>query len=118
MREARSDREEDYRECGRWRFTWRQLALIAFRRCPLTAIADLLGDDAAKAFPQLLALRSVTVRLPEYIVKALEVIGGDYDESIDDALRGELIDFAGTMVDRMELLLPGYRAAYLFPGGK
>jgi len=118
IREARSDREEDYREGKRWRFTWRQAALIAFRRYPFSAIVEALGDDAVSAFPQLLILRTVTVRLPAYIIEALEAIASDQDETINDALRGELIDFAGTMVERMEAILPGYRAAYLYPGGQ
>lgn len=36
--------------------------------------------------------------------------------TIDDWLRHELIDFAGTVVDRMQTILPGLRRAYLFPG--
>lgn len=83
IREARSDREEDYREGKRWRFTWRQVALIAFRRYPFSAIVEALGDDAVSAFPQLLILRTVTVRLPAYIIEALEAIASDQDETID-----------------------------------
>lgn len=51
------------------------------------------------------------------MIGAREAIASDHDETIDDALRGELIDFAGTMAERMEAVLPGYRAAYLYPGG-
>jgi hypothetical protein len=36
--------------------------------------------------------------------------------TLDDWLRLELIDFAGTVVDEMDALHPGFRRAYLFPG--
>jgi len=38
--------------------------------------------------------------------------------TIDEWLRLELIDYAGTVVDQMEAIHPGYRWAYLFPGQK
>jgi hypothetical protein len=102
----------------RWRFTWRQLALIAFRRWSLNDIFDALGDDALRVLSPLLALRSITVRLPEYIIRALETTANHDGQTIDDALRNELIDFAGTITERMDAILPGYRAAYLYPGGR
>ena len=71
-REAVSDRAEEYRDGRRWRFTWRQLAYVAFRTWTLAEIQDALGKDAATVLPPLLALRSVTVRLPEFIVRAME----------------------------------------------
>jgi hypothetical protein len=36
--------------------------------------------------------------------------------SIDDWLQQELVDFAGTVADRMEQVVPGFRRAYLYPG--
>lgn len=57
IREARDDREEDYRDGKRWRFTWRQLAVSAFRRYPFSAIIEALGHDAVSAFPHLLILK-------------------------------------------------------------
>ena len=38
------------------------------------------------------------------------------DTTVDNWLHHELVDFAGTVVDRMENVIPGYRRAYLFPG--
>ena len=49
IREAESDRREEYREGHRWRFTWRQLAYVAFRTWSLAEIEEALGADAAKA---------------------------------------------------------------------
>ena len=71
-REDSFDIREEYRRDGKWCFTWRQIALIAFRWWALEDIVDALGSDAATALPPLLTLRSVTLRLPEYIVRALE----------------------------------------------
>lgn len=77
---------------------------------------DALGADAATALPPLLTLRSVTLRLPEYIVRALETVAAEDRTTVDAFLSYELIEFAGTVVDHMETVHPGFRRAYLFPG--
>jgi hypothetical protein len=115
-RGARADQEDAYRVNGRWLFTWRQVAFIAFRRWSLAEIHNALGCDAAKVLPPLLALRSVTIRLPEYLLRAIELSATNDDITVDDWLHHELVDFAGTVADRMEHLIPGFRGAYLFPG--
>ena len=113
--EASFDRCEEYRHDGKWCFTWRQLALIAFKQWTLAEVVDALGTDAATVLPPLLALRSVTLRLPEYILRALETIAAEDGTTVDAILHGELLDFAGTVADRMEAKVPGLRAAYHFP---
>jgi hypothetical protein len=115
-REAEEDQREAYRSNGAWRFTWRQVACIALRRWTLAEIHDALGDDAATVLPPLLSLRYVTIRLPEYIIRAIETMAAEDATTIDDWLHHELIDFAGTVVDRMEEVHPGFRHACLFPG--
>lgn len=115
IREAESDRREDYRDGSRWRFTWRQLACVALRTWTLVEIHAALGDDAVTALPPLLTLRTVTVRLPEFMVLALEAVAKEERKTIDAAMWRELFDFAGVMSERMEEVAPGYRAAYLFP---
>jgi hypothetical protein len=104
------------KERGQWRFAWRQAACIAMQRWTPAEIEDALGDDATAVLPPLLALRTVTVRLPEYIVRALETAAAEDRTTLDAFLCGELIDFAGTHTDQMEARIPGYRRAYLFPG--
>jgi hypothetical protein len=104
------------KERGQWRFLWRQAVYVALERWTLAEIQDALGDDAARVLPPLLTLREVTVRLPEYIIRALEAIAGQQRTTIDAFLYGELIDFAGTRIAELEVVIPGYRAAYLFPG--
>lgn len=115
-REARADQEDAYRVNGRWRFTWRQVAYLALRQWSFAAIHDALGADAQTALPPLLGLRAVTVRLPEYLVRAIEQSAAADNRTIDDWLHHELIDFAGTVAERMERVIPGFRRAYLFPG--
>src|SRR3954451_5512169 len=73
-REAEDDRREDYRSGDQWRFSWRQLATIALRRWGHVEVVDALGSDAAAILPPLLALRTVTLRLPAYVVLALETV--------------------------------------------
>jgi hypothetical protein len=69
-----------------------------------------LGQDGARALPPLLTLRPITVRLPEYVVRALETAAADAETTVDGLLHAaELIDFAGGAVERMEPILPGYR---------
>lgn len=115
-REAKADQEDAYRVNGRWRFMWRQVAYLAFRRWSLVDIHEALGCDAAGVLPSLLALRSVTVRLPEYLVRAIEHEAASDDTTVDDWLHRELIDFAGTVATEMDDVIPGFRRAYFFPG--
>ncbi|HEX3578086.1 MAG TPA: hypothetical protein VHY33_05930 [Thermoanaerobaculia bacterium] len=117
-REAEDDRREEYRSGNRWRFSWRQLATIALRRWGHVEVLDTLGSDAATALPPLLALRTVTLRLPAYVVLALETIATEERRTLDDALHGELIDLAGIVADRMEAIHPGFRRAYLYPASR
>src|SRR5436309_15724008 len=71
-REAEDDSREEYRSAGKWRFTWRQVAYVAFQTWTLADIYAALGKDAAAVLPPLLALRTVSVTLPEFIVRAME----------------------------------------------
>ena len=101
---------------GALRFTWRQLAFIALDCWTLAEIHEALGADSAKVLPPLLALRKVTVRLPEYVLRALETIARDAGMTLDECLYGELLDFAGANCSRLARRIPGYRSAYFFPG--
>src|SRR5256885_14227094 len=57
---------------GVWRFTWRQAVYVAMERWTLAEIQEALGADAPAVLPPLLALRPVTLHLPEYLLRALE----------------------------------------------
>ena len=114
-REAEEDQRDAYRLNGEWRFTWRQVAFIALRRWTLAEIHQALGD-AVSPLPPLLTLRTVTIRLPQFLVRAIEVAASANRLSVDEWLRLELTDFAGTVVEDMEAVCPGFRRAYLFPG--
>jgi hypothetical protein len=101
---------------GTWRFLWRHAVYVAMERWTLAEIQDALGDAAAGVLPPLLALRTVTVRLPEYIVRAFEAIAAEDQTTLDAALGFELIEFAGAHLTRLEAVIPGYRQAYMYPG--
>lgn len=101
---------------GQWRFAWRQAAYVAMERWTLAEIQEALGGDAANVLPPMLALRTVTFRLPEYVVLALETIAEGQRTTLDAFLYGELIDFAGSHLTELETAIPGYRRAYMFPG--
>ena len=114
-REAATGRRDASKVRGAWRFTWRQAVYVAMERWTLAEIQDALGTDAEAVLPPLLALRAVTIRLPEYMLRALETIAADERTTLDAALHGELIDFAGARASEMEAIHPGFRRAYLFP---
>lgn len=89
------------------------------RRWTLIEIHAALGQDAKTVLPPLpplLALETLTVRLPAFLVRAMKTAAKLQALPIDDWLRFELIDYAGTVVDEMETIHPGFRQAYLFPG--
>jgi hypothetical protein len=109
--------DRDASKVGRaWCFTWRQAVRYTMEAWTLAEIHEALGPDAGTVLPPLLALRAITVQLPEYIVRALETVAAEKGTALDEALHGELIDFAGVVTGRMEKKIPGYRDAYLFPG--
>jgi hypothetical protein len=114
-REAEEDRREEYRSGGKWCFRWRQLACIALHRWTLVEVQDALGADAATALPPLLALRTVTLRLPAFIVCTLETIASGNGTTLDACLHQELMELAGVWAEEMEATHPGFRRAYLFP---
>src|SRR6266852_5060864 len=76
-REVAAGLRDAEKKRGQWRFLWRQAVYVAMERWTLAEIHDALGSDAAVVLPPLLALRAVTVRLPEYIVRALETIAAE-----------------------------------------
>jgi len=116
-REVAADLRDASKVRGRWRFTWRQLAYVAMERWTLAEIFEALGDDATAILPPLLTLRTVTVRLPEYVLRAMETIATDEGTTLDDFLYGELlVDFAGAVCTRVGHRIDGYRSAYFFPG--
>lgn len=114
-REAEEDRREEYRSGGKWCFRWRQLACIALRRWTIADVQDALGGDAEAVLPPLLTLRTVTLRLPAFIVCALETIASRNGTTVDACLHQELMDFAGVWAEKMETTHPGFRRAFLFP---
>jgi len=115
-REAEDDQREAYRSNSTWCFTWRQVAFIAMRRWTLAEIHEALGTDAETVLPPLLAMDTVAVHLPAFLVRAMKTAAAQDAIPLDEWLRLELIDYAGTVVDEMEAIHPGFREAYLFPG--
>jgi hypothetical protein len=116
QREAEDDQRAAYRTADAWSFSWRQVAFIAMRRWTLAEIHDALGATATDVLPRLLALDTITVRLPSYLIRAMKTAAARDALPVDEWLRLELIDFAGTVVEEMDEVHPGFRQAYLFPG--
>jgi hypothetical protein len=54
------------------------------------------------------------VRLPAFIVCALETVANRDRTTLDACLHRELMDLAGLWAEEMEATHPGYRRAYLF----
>src|ERR1700682_3197590 len=92
-RTLRREVERGFRDAvkvrGAWRFAWRQAVYVALERWTWMEIHDALDCDAAAVLPPLLALRSVTVRLPEDMVRALEKVAEENRTTLEGALHRE-----------------------------
>jgi hypothetical protein len=92
----------------------------SFRSIPLSAFSRSAAAPFVEVSRRTTSRLITAARRPSDpgIIEALEAIANDQDETIDDAHRGELTDLPGTMAERREAILPGYRAAYLYSGGR
>jgi hypothetical protein len=96
--------------------TWAQLAYIAVVRWELEAIYAALGDDAERVLPPLLRVREVTAALPEYMVRLLQMLAAEQHMSLSEYLRWQLLNLAQCANStEIEKLIPGFRAALMFP---
>ena len=101
--------------CSGKRIELRELAACALQRCPLTAIEEALGRDAALILPPALRTRRLTVRLPQYQISALQVLAEDGRESVDVMLTRMFEELTDLHHQRLSRLIPGLAEAFAWP---
>lgn len=103
-------------DAGEPRLPWREVAHLALRRWPLTTIFDALGSIAFSHLPQLLRPTIVTVILPAYQARMLEVLAGDEHTNVSTFLQVHLLDLASAVdIERLEREVPGFTVAMRWP---
>ena len=113
-KDVRAGAIDGFERNGSWRLSWSQVAELAFQKWGLRVIIEELGEQAA-VIPALAQPRALTVYLPEYQARMLNVLAADVSKSIDDYLAGHLLDLAASVADSMEARAPGFNAAMHFP---
>ena len=101
------------RENGGW-VSWQEMVLMANLLWTRVQIDKALGEDAAKVFPRLAQLTTLTVRVPIYKVMGVRRDarrrGMDASEIINDALDIDWCD-----AQSIDKKTPGVLAAWHFP---
>jgi hypothetical protein len=98
------------------RLPWAEVAYLALRRWPLKAILDALGSEPSSLLPALLRPTELTVSLPAYQVRMLEVLASHEQLDASTFLQGQLLDLASASDHALlEEQIPGFLEAFFFP---
>ena len=101
---------------GMW--VWREeLVAKALEIWPLDVIEDALGDDAARVMPEAVRTAELRARVPRYQVAMLEHMAGQEATTVSAILTRELDDVASANAEELSAAIPGFRAAFEWPGG-
>ena len=96
---------------------WKEVAYLALRTWPLYLIFEALGAEAASYVPELLRPTSITVTLPSYQVRMLEVLARDQQLDLSTFLQLHLLDLASAESPFLAEQVPGFSTAFHFPFG-
>jgi hypothetical protein len=81
-------------------------------------MVEALGREAAVVLPAALRTRELTVRLPRYQLRALEVLAGDGRESVEAMLTRMFEELAELHQERLARTIPGVAEAMAWPEGE
>src|SRR5438067_3458211 len=101
-------------------FAWEDVAALAVRRWTPRMIAAAL-DAHTSAIPSLNQIKHIEVHLPLYQIRMLHVLSDEGDRevrgqlNVSDIIERQLLDLAESVADEMEVLIPGFRAAFQYP---
>jgi hypothetical protein len=97
--------------------TWEELASAAMLRWTPMEIHDALGKEANTTLPRLLRPVNLNgVRLPEYLVRLLEILAERQGMTVEAYLYTSLLALETAMnAEEIEQLLPGFREAINYP---
>jgi hypothetical protein len=99
------------------RLPWREVAYLALRTWTLETIFEALGYDASSYVPDLLRPTTLTVTLPTYQVRALEVLARDQQMDASTFLHLHLLDLVSAESPFLAEEIPGFLTAFHFPFG-
>ena len=100
---------------GVW--VWRdELVAKALELWPLDVIEDALGEDAARVIPEAVRTSELRARVPRYQVAMLEYIAEQDSTTVSAVLTRELDDVASANAEELSAAIPGFRAAFEWPG--
>jgi hypothetical protein len=94
---------------------WAELVSFAMDFWDQADIETALGADAAQAFPDLLRLTDLEVRIPRMEVVALERMAARDGKSVDTVLARELRDVVSAESEWLAKEIPGFAAALSWP---
>jgi hypothetical protein len=97
---------------------WKEVAYLALRTWPLQVIFDALGPDAGSCLPELLRPTTITVTLPTYQVRAIEVLARDQRLDVSTFVQLHLLDLVSAESPFLAEQIPGFLAAFHFPFGE
>jgi hypothetical protein len=100
------------------RLPWKEVAYLALRTWPLQLIFEALGSEAGSLLPDLLRPMTITVTLPSYQVRALEVLARDQRLDLSTFLQLHLLDLVSAESPFLAEQIPGFLAAFHFPFGE
>jgi hypothetical protein len=98
------------------RLPWSEVAHLALRAWPLHVIFEALGEGSSH-LPELLRPTKITVILPAYQVRALEVLARDQQLDVSTFVQLHLLDLASAESSYLAEQIPGFLAAFRFPFG-
>jgi hypothetical protein len=98
------------------RLPWSEVAYLALRTWPLDVIFGVLGE-ASSHVPELLRPTKITVVLPAYQVRALEVLARDQELDVSSFVQAHLLDLTSAESPYLAEQIPGFLAAFRFPFG-
>jgi hypothetical protein len=101
--------------CGGAMIDIQEVAEQAVQVWPIDAIEEALGSEAALVLPFGVRTRRFTVRLPRYVVAALEWLAEENGESADALLTRELHGLAYAHRERLGAAIAGFSEAVSWP---
>ncbi|SRR5216684_7217360 len=97
------------------KLSWGELASFGMDFWSQESIKAALGADLADAFPDLLRLADLEVRIPRLEILALEILAERDGKSVDAVLARELLDVVSAHSDYLATAIPGFTAALRWP---
>jgi uncharacterized protein (DUF934 family) len=94
---------------------WAEVVSFAMDLWSQKAVEEAVGEEVARAIPQLLRLTDLEVRIPRLEVLALEHVAMRDGRSVDAVLARELLGFVSAEAEWLNRQIPGFLEALAWP---